>query len=1617
MNNGGPIGILSISGTPAVGQTLNVDKSGITDPDGIAAFISYEWYSDGVLIASGSGFTSNPSATGFPVTAEFLGKTLTVRYSYTDGNGNTETAESDGLLIHAAGVIVGTNGNDQSLYGTADNDTILAAAGVDWIIGSTGNDSIDGGDGDSDVVMYGDYGGAVIINNTARQIGNVAAYRVLKAGGGQDTITGIEAFHGSQFSDTFYIGNNTYVFAEGGNDRITVGTSVLVLPGSGNDTITGGGDVRLDYQGGDGSAEQTRGITAVWNSATSGIVSNDGWGGKDRFSGVSGIAGSDFDDVIIGNSGHDHIMGNAGDDLLSGNGGADWIDGDAGNDILSGGDGNDDLIGGADDDSLSGGAGANALDGGTGNDTYFVQSDVAADDVIVDAGGDADVLQVLDTADRDAFRLVYDGNSLVHETMQGHRTVIGLDEAGAPVIEYLEWVGSPDFGTENYSNTLRIVTDLSNITGRLIAVAGTDGADTIVMPNETAQEGELWGEVYANDGDDNITLSDTIMYVTYGGDGNDTVTGFGTMSDLVTGDGGNDLLDGQGGDDTLFGGDGDDTLLGGAGNDSLVGGAANSELDDVLSGGDGDDTLEAGTGDSYLEGGAGNDEIRGGSGYDQVTYEESTDGVNVNLATGVADDGMGGTDTITGVEMLRGSYFNDSLTGDDGDNQFRALQGDDTIDGGEGTDRIRYDRDENRGATLGVTVNLAEGWATDGWGDSDTLISIEDVRASFLDDSVTGDDNNNRLEGNGGNDTLVGGDGHDELSGDDGNDQLFGGNGEDWSYYEAGDDFFDGGEGFDRAHYRAAPDAIHADLATGIVQDGGGGTDTIVNVERVTGSAFNDTLLGDDGDINSFTGGAGDDVIDGRGGWDYVWYGDSQSAVVVDLLAGTAIGEGNDTLTSIEGLGGSGFGDTLLGSDADNWFEPDYEANPYIPNGFVGGNDYIDGRGGFDTVAYWQAAGGITVNLAAGTVIDGQGNTDRLISIEGIDGSDFNDEITGSEGNDSLDGRSGDDTLADGGGDDTVLGGDGQDTLIFGSGVNWAEGGAENDLYVFRYAGDSTVSDDLGDNWLQVEKIAGVRFAGVYYDADGEMVWLGTNGSKITFTDPSHLAGFTFVPFADEFTRYDIAMSDITIGTLTDDTLYSAEIGYAEVYAAAGNDTIFVQSADASWVTGDGGDDVIHGGDGDDNVHGDLLPDNLGNDVLYGNGGADTLWGEAGDDQLYGGDGDDKIYGGDGDDLIDDGLGDDTIDGGAGVDTFSRYYEFALGFELTLGIDLELGRTYSPNFPDANPDYLSNIENIAVVADAHFILSGNAADNVLQASDGNDTLDGRAGADTLTGGLGDDTYVVDALDQIEEEFGEGTDTVQSSVTYVLADNLENLTLIGSAVINATGNAADNRLTGNSAANRLDGGTGADTLEGGGGNDTYVTDGGDTLIEGATAGTDLVLSSVSHTLAANFENLTLTGAAAIDGTGNTQNNTLVGNSAANSLSGGAGIDQLIGDAGKDVLTGGAGADTFVFNAIADSTTLATTADVITDFVRGTDKIDLRAIDAFVGTGPTNDAFIWKGTAAFNSTSKGEVRFQKFDLTGTANDYTMVFIDNDADTSVEMAIRLTGLFNLTASDFLL
>jgi Ca2+-binding RTX toxin-like protein len=303
----------------------------------------------------------------------------------------------------------------------------------------------------------------------------------------------------------------------------------------------------------------------------------------------------------------------------------------------------------------------------------------------------------------------------------------------------------------------------------------------------------------------------------------------------------------------------------------------------------------------------------------------------------------------------------------------------------------------------------------------------------------------------------------------------------------------------------------------------------------------------------------------------------------------------------------------------------------------------------------------------------------------------------------------------------------------------------------------------------------------------------------------------------------------------------------------------------------------------------------VGNDILIGTSGNDLLDGLAGDDILQGLAGNDTILGGAGSDLLDGGTGTDTLAGGTGNDTYVVSTGDTVVEQSNQGLDTVQS--------DVTWTLGVNLEALTLTGTAAINGTGNALNNVLT---------GNSAANVLTGGAGNDVYVIGAGDTVVEGSNAGTDTVLSNVTTTLSANVELLGLTGIAAINGTGNSLNNVLTGNNAANALDGRTGADILAGLDGNDTYLVDNtGDTVIELANNGTDLVQSSVTYTLAANVENLTLTGASAINGTGNAAHNILIGNSANNQLSGANGNDTLRGGLGNDTVNGGSGNDTFLF----------------------------------------------------------------------------------------------------------
>ena len=443
-----------------------------------------------------------------------------------------------------------------------------------------------------------------------------------------------------------------------------------------------------------------------------------------------------------------------------------------------------------------------------------------------------------------------------------------------------------------------------------------------------------------------------------------------------------------------------------------------------------------------------------------------------------------------------------------------------------------------------------------------------------------------------------------------------------------------------------------------------------------------------------------------------------------------------------------------------------------------------------------------------------------------------------------------------------------------------------------------------------------------------------------------------------------------------------------------------------STILGTPGHDVRYG-----TIVADLMDGLAGNDRLFGLGGADLLRGGAGNDYLDGGTGVDRMEGGAGNDVyVVDHARDRVVEAArAGTDLVRASVSYALAANVENLLLTGRGAINGTGNGLANVLTGNAAANVLNGGAGNDRLSGGAGADRLLGGAGNDVLDGGAGIDRMEGGIGNDVYVVDHVrDVVAEAARAGTDLVRASVSHALTANVENLTLTGRGAINGTGNGLANVLTGNAAANvlsggagndLLDGGRGADRMAGGVGNDVYVVDNlRDVVIEGANAGRDLAQSSVTYRMAANVEDLLLTGRGAINGFGNGLANVMTGNAGANTLSGGGGNDRLSGGGGADLLVGGAGADIFVFASASGAH-----RDRIQDFTRGEDRIQLSTFDADATRGGLQD-FRYIGARDF--AAAGDLRFANGQLSG----------DLDGDGRADFAVAIARVAGLSNSDFI-
>jgi trimeric autotransporter adhesin len=1010
-----------------------------------------------------------------------------------------------------------------------------------------------------------------------------------------------------------------------------------------------------------------------------------------------------------------------------------------------------------------------------------------------------------------------------------------------------------------------------------------------------------------------------------------------------------DVINGFGGDDILSGWAGNDTLNGGLGNDLLYSGAGEQE---TLNGNEGDDKLYASSARALLDGGSGNDiffladlglageqsSIADDSGIDTVDFRDTVSAVTGSLEQG----GLGGLFTGSALITMSGQIEN-----------FIGSAGNDVVDGND----------------------LAN-------------VMIDNIQNEALPTDI------DTLSGGLGNDTLINSFGADRLYGDIRpapiSDSL------DTEYallaYPILEAIVEAKEGSEGTTARISgsfmlilpsgafqPDIGFVDGAASFtltVRVGGQPVSFISNGATVTSVQWSRTNGGFDDLYPSFA-------------FDYIVLGMDPSAD--DLVTVTIESEANFAQASLDYFGELeltlNFDDTNYAGGDDVLDGGAVSSGGATLIGGLGNDTYIIRDLG-DIVHENGAEGTDTVQTdIAGYVLPFAVENLTLLGTANIDatGDAAVNVLTGNTGNNILDGREGADLMRGNGGADTYMVDHAADQIVEAL-------DAAIDVAITR------VSYVLGANVERLELFAG---AGAINGTGNAL-----NNTIIGNESDNVLTGGLG--------------NDTMAGGLGNDTYVVVETGdvVQEFNGPAGVDTVvasrnyvlggFVENLTLAGLalsgTGNGLNNILKG-----NNLANVLSGSTGNDTLDGGAGADALDGGAGNDVLVGGTGIDNLAGGAGNDTyVVDSLA-EVVTETTGIDTIQTALSFSLaGHALIENLTLTGAASVSGTGNALNNAIQGNGgANLLRGGDGndtmwgefgHDTLLGEGGNDRLFGGQGNDILDGGLGVDRLEGGLGNDTYRLESVDAVlETDPLGGVDTVETQVTYALGAFLENLKLMGTANISGTGNDNVNTITGNSGDNRLDGKAGPDTMAGGAGNDTYIVDSvGETLTEGANAGTDTVQSSIDFTLGNHLENLTLTGGATF-GTGNTLANRIVGTSGANVLD---------GKLGADILTGGAGADRFVFS------TLQNLADTITDFRPGLDKISISAM-AF-GPGLMSGLPI-----QFTSANGGLPA-----ATGTApqllynNTTDELFFDRNgtgAGGLFLIAIVQTGALTLTANDF--
>jgi len=916
-------------------------------------------------------------------------------------------------------------------------------------------------------------------------------------------------------------------------------------------------------------------------------------------------------------------------------------------------------------------------------------------------------------------------------------------------------------------------------------------------------------------------------------------------------------------DQTIQGGPGGGVLIGGAGNDFIQSGGGST----ALIGGAGRDTLIGGSGPNMFYAGPGNDFLIGGNG-----------GNTFFLSFGSGQDSIQIPNYLTSIEtntvQFGGAYDTYHPTSGVGSLVIRYGTAGDELH------ILDFDPNDVFASPAVQTFRFTDRTLTYG-----ELIALGfDIEGTTGNDVLSGTNTTDRMEGQDGNDTIESGQGVDTLRGGGGSDLLRGGSGDDTYLFNIGDeiDTIDDtvlpGEG-NRIQFGVG--ITQGDLT--FTQDSAARTLTIQ-----VGSSGTDKLL-----LTNF------DPTNANG------------SLVVETLA---FADGSTaSLASLLGLGGSvNHAPTVANPIADQAVPEDAPLNIVVPANTFADQDandvltYSASLAEGSTLPTWLSFNPVTRTLSGTPLNSDVGTLNVAVKATDLGSLSVTDTfvLTIQNVNDAP-------AVANPIADQTVL-----EDAPFSIQVP-ANTFAEQDTGDALSYSASLANGSALPTWLSFNATSRI-FTGTPDDAQ-----VGSLDLRVTATDTGNLTAsdlFTLTvtnvneaptvaaPLVDQQATQGTGFSFVVPAT----TFTDVDPGDTLTYSA----TLADGRALPSWLSFNSATRMFSGTpvDGDAGVENlkvtatdtgslsvsDLfdLTVTIPNLVLTGTPGNDVLSGGRGDDTLTGLAGNDTLDGGQGHDLLDGGTGIDTMAGSTGNDTYV--------VENFFDVVTESANEGTDTVQTSLLAYTlgTNVEHLILTGTGPSAGIGNALANVLIGNSSTNLLDGKGGADTMTGGAGDDTYLIGTGDTVIETANEGIDTVVSGITHSLAANVENLTLIGFSAISGTGNELDNVLNGllNLTGN---------TLIGGAGNDTFVLGSGDLVVEAANGGTDTVQASFSYTLGSNVEHLTLTGTAAINGTGNSLNNTITGNSANNVLSGANGADTLRGGLGNDTVNGGSGNDIFLF----------------------------------------------------------------------------------------------------------